>query len=74
MVSLVGAATSIPFAVTVFRSMAADPGCVIENEFDAMTNKFEADGSAMIHYEGDSSPSEPPSSISSATRRRFGRN
>ncbi len=55
-VSLVGAATSIPFAVTVFRSMAADPGCVIENEFDAMTNKFEADGSAMIHYEGDSSP------------------
>ena len=56
MVSLASAATSIPFAVTVFNSMAADPGCVVENDFDAMTNIFEADGSAMIHYEGDSSP------------------
>jgi len=54
-VSLAGAAASIPFAVFVFHSLAGDPGCVIQNEFDAMTDKFTADGNAIIHYEGDSS-------------------
>lgn len=54
-VSLASAATFIDFAVVAFHSMEADPGCVIENEFDTMMNKFSADGNAIIHYEGDSS-------------------
>jgi hypothetical protein len=54
-ISLASAASFVGFAVVAFNSMAADPGCVIENDFDAMTNKFSADSNAILQYEGDSS-------------------
>jgi len=54
-VSLASAGMFIGFTVHVLDLMAADPGCVAENDFDAMASKFPADGNAIIQDEGNSS-------------------